>query len=169
MVKITFITPDFAVAPALGPADFARIAELGFRTVVNNRPDEEERGQVSSQELKAQSEGHGLAYRHIPMRPSEVFTDPAVEAMAAALQSDDGPILAHCKSGLRSAIVWAAASARTRPVDEIMDALARAGLNLGSIRDDLESQADRSRWNGPSPAGAEPSAAPSDSRGRAAA
>jgi sulfide:quinone oxidoreductase len=169
MVKITYITPGFAVAPALDPADFARIAELGFRTVVNNRPDGEERGQVLSGELKAHAEEHGLAYRHIPMRPSEVFTDPAVEAMAEALRTESGPILAHCKSGLRSAIVWAAANARTRPVEEIMDALAEAGFNLASIRDDLDSQADRARWNDPSSLAPETSAVANTGRGRAAA
>jgi sulfide:quinone oxidoreductase len=169
MVKITYITPGFAVAPALDPADFARIAELGFRTVVNNRPDGEERGQAQSGELRAHAEGLGLAYRHVPVRPSEVFTDPAVEAMAETLRTESGPILAHCKSGLRSAIVWAAANARTRPVDEIMDALGKAGLNLASIRDDLDSQADRTRWNDPSALAPDVSAAPAEPQGRAAA
>ncbi len=169
MVKVTYITPGFAVAPALDPADFARIAELGFRGVINNRPDGEERGQASSSELKARAEEHGLAYWHIPVRPSEVFTDPAVEAMAEALRTENGPILAHCKSGLRSAIVWAAANARTRPVDEIMDALGKAGLNLASIRDDLDSQADRARWNDPSGLAPQASPVPADAGGRAAA
>jgi hypothetical protein len=55
-------------------------------------------------------------------------------------------VLAHCKSGLRSAIVWAAASARSQPVDCVLAALAAAGFELDFLRDDLEQQADRKRW-----------------------
>lgn len=169
MVKVTYITPGFAVAPALDPADFTRVAELGFRTVINNRPDAEEKGQPQSGELRAHAESHGLAYRHVPARKSDIFTDPVVEGMADALQSAQGPILAHCKSGLRSAIVWAAASARGIPVDQILEALAAAGFDLGFIRDDLESQADRARWNNGSSLAPEASAVAADASGRAAA
>lgn len=147
MVKITYVTPGFAVAPALAPADFARVAELGFRTVINNRPDSEERGQLPSSELRAEAEAHGLGYQHVPATRSDIFTDPVVEGMAAALESAQGPVLAHCKSGLRSAMVWAAARARSAPVDEIMGFLASAGFDLAFIRDDLDSQADRAQWN----------------------
>jgi sulfide:quinone oxidoreductase len=169
MVKITHITPGFAVAPALDAADLAQIAELGFRTVVNNRPDGEEKGQAESSRLRAEAEAYGLAYRHIPVRPPEVFTDAPIEAMAEVLGKGAGPILAHCKSGMRSAILWAAASARIRPVGEIMEALAKAGLNVASIRDDLDSQADRARWNNPASLAPEASDAAAERPGRAAA
>jgi uncharacterized protein (TIGR01244 family) len=169
MLKVTYITPSFAVAPALDPTDFARIAELGFRTVINNRPDGEERNQPLSHDLRTHAESGGLAYRHIPTHKSDVFTDPVVEAMADALQNAPEPILAHCKSGLRSAIAWAAASARGVPVDQILKSLASAGFDLGFIRDDLDSQADRARWNSPSSLSPETSAVPADASGRAAA
>jgi sulfide:quinone oxidoreductase len=169
MVKITYITPGFAVAPALDAADFSHIAELGFKAVINNRPDGEEKGQPPGNELKRHAETLGLAYRHVPARKSDIFTDPVVEAMADALQSVQGPILAHCKSGLRSAIVWAAASSRTVPVNEILEALASAGFDLGFIRDDLDSQADRARWNNPPTLELETSPVSTDARGRAAA
>lgn len=147
MIKITYITATFAVAPALGEGDLDRVVELGFRTVINNRPDAEERAQPSSAALGAAAAQRGLDYRHIPTRKTEVFTDPVVDPTVAALRDAQGPILAFCKSGLRSAIAWAAASARGQPVESVLSSLAAAGFDVGFIRDDLDSQADRARWN----------------------
>ncbi len=149
MNPITFITPDFAVTSALGPEDFAAVAGLGFRTVISNRPDGEEPGQPSGAECAACASRHGLGYRHIPATSLDLFTDSVVAAMAQALAESDGPTLAHCKSGQRSAIVWAAARARTRPVAEVMDALEGAGFELAFLRDELDSQAHRPRWMPP--------------------
>jgi sulfide:quinone oxidoreductase len=169
MVDVTYITPGFAVAPALDPSDFEQLAGLGFRTVINNRPDGEEKGQRPSGELAGHASSSGLVHRHIPARKVDVFTDQVVDAMADALRQAPGPILAHCKSGLRSAMIWAAASARTKPVDEILKALSAAGFDLGAIRDDLDSQADRARWNNAPTLASESSAVSGDARGSAAA
>lgn len=171
MNAITFITPEFAVTSALDLEDFALLVELGFRTVINNRPDGEEAGQPSSIECAARALRHGLSYRHIPANSLDLFTDPVVAPMAEALQSPGGPILAHCKSGQRSAIVWAAASARSRPVGDVLQALDTAGFALSFLRDELDSQADRVRWMcAPPPLDEQRSAAaPENGRGRAAA
>jgi sulfide:quinone oxidoreductase len=148
MDAITYITPDFAVTPALGLEDFSRVSALGFRGVINNRPDGEEASQLDASLCAGEARRQGLTYRHIPASTLDLFTDPVVGAMADALQTERGPILAHCKSGLRSAIVWAAASARSMPVEEILEALKAAGFELRFLRDDLDSQADRNRWIG---------------------
>ena len=169
MLKITYLTPTFAVAPALGEGDLDRVAELGFRTVINNRPDAEERAQPSSSALEAAAAQRGLDYRHIPTSKTEVFTDPVVDPTVAALREAQGPILAFCKSGLRSAIAWAAASARGEPVESILSSLAAAGFDIGFIRDDLDSQADRARWNYGAPAAEGDLGALSKNAGRAAA
>ncbi len=149
MHPITFITPDFAVTSALGLEDFAAVARLGFRTVIGNRPDGEEAGQPSSAECAACADRHGVDYRYVPATSLDLFTDPVVAAMAQALAESEGPTLAYCKSGQRSAIVWAAASARRLPVAEVMNALKGAGFDLAFLRDELDSQADRLRWMAP--------------------
>ena len=77
------------------------------------------------------------------------FEQATGTAMADAVASLKGPVLAHCASGLRSAIAWAAASARTQNVDCVLKALEKAGFDLEFLRDDLEGQADRARWIGP--------------------
>ena len=148
MDKIIFITPGFAVSSALTAADFAMAARLGFRTVLSNRPDGEEAGQMTARDGAVHAWRAGLRFAHVPSSKLDVLTDAVVEAMADAVRRLDGPILAHCSSGVRSAIIWAAASARNQPVECVLDALAKAGFDLAFLRDDLEAQADRRRWLG---------------------
>lgn len=146
MTKLISITPSFAVAGQLELEDFARAAALGYRTIINNRPDDEERGQLSADDAHAAAAELGLAYVHIPATKHDLFTDEVVGAMAEALAKYDGPVLAHCKSGQRSAIAWAAAAARSQPVSDVLATLKNAGLDLGFLRDDLDKQADRDSW-----------------------
>ena len=147
MAKFIQITPSFAIAAQLGPEDFARAAEAGFRTIINNRPDGEECNQLSAAEGQALAQSHGLHYEHIPATKHDLLTDPVVGRTGDVVLAGGGPILAHCKSGQRSAVVWAAATARTRPVAEVLAALRNAGLDLAFLRDELDKQADRARWS----------------------
>jgi sulfide:quinone oxidoreductase len=149
---LTWITPLFAVTSELRSGDFAWLAQRGVKSVMSNRPDGEESGQMLAKREAALAWRAGLMFRHVPAVKHELFTDGVVEAMADALAELEGPVVAHCKSGLRSAIVWAAASARSQSVDCVLLALEKAGFDLDIIRDDLDAQADRRRWLGRSAA-----------------
>lgn len=142
MNKITYITPDFAVTAALQPADVAEAASLGFRSILSNLPDGESRVHPTSAEEAALAAGAGLGYRHIPTTKFEVFSPRVVEGTAAALSALDGPVLAHCASGLRSAVAWAAAAARRQPAACVLARLKAAGFNMEALRDELEAQRD---------------------------
>lgn len=148
MQDIVYLTPDFAVTGELAPEDFAVAAGLGFRAILNNRPDGEDAIQLSSAAEAELSWQAGLRYRFLPLDKHELFTDPVVEDMINALDELEGPILAHCKSGLRCAIVWAAAKARSIPVDDVLAALEKAGQDLDFLRDELDAQADHRHWSG---------------------
>ncbi len=151
MEKITYITPHFAVTSELSPADFKVAAELGFKAIISNRPDDEDGATLTGRDEAVLAWRAGMRFAHVPAAKLDLFTDNVVEGMADAVARFDGPILAHCKSGIRSAIVWAAAGSRTQPVDCVLTALEAAGFELDFLRDDLESQADRSRWVGAAP------------------
>lgn len=141
MNTITFITPEFAVTGELTEPDFAELAARGFKAVINNRPDGEAEGQQPARAQEELARKHGLEYVHIPASSQTLFSDAIVGAMAGALASLDGPILAHCKSGMRSTILWAAASARTRPIAEILEALRNSPFDVSFLVDELEQQA----------------------------
>jgi uncharacterized protein (TIGR01244 family) len=143
MEKIVYITPDFAVAGQLGENDFAEIARLGFGTVINNRPDGEEDGQLHSDIAAPLARRSALAYHYIPSGKLDLFSDPVVDGAEAAIASSAGgrKVLAHCRSGTRSAIIWAAVSARSLPVDEVLSLLTKAGFDFDFLSDEFEAQA----------------------------
>ena len=95
----------------LMPEEVAAAAAAGFTTIINNRPDDEEPGQPGGAEIAAAADAAGLAYVAIPVDHSG-FREEQVAAMAQALGTADGPVLAFCRSGTRSTFLWALARAR---------------------------------------------------------
>jgi sulfide:quinone oxidoreductase len=142
MKRVVRITSLFAVTGALEAADFAEVAALGFKSVISNLPDGELPAYPASSEAAALAAKAGLGYRHIPVTKADVFSEAVVGGTVAALRELDGPVLAHCASGLRSAVAWAAAAVRGQSVDAVLGRLAAAGLNLEGLRGELQEQHD---------------------------
>ncbi|MEO1282163.1 MAG: TIGR01244 family sulfur transferase [Pseudomonadota bacterium] len=141
MPEITFITDTFAVTSALQPEDLPRLKAQGFKTIINNRPDGEAADQVPAHVMAQTAAGLQLHYTHVPSTKLELFCDETVEGMAKAISEATEPVLAHCQSGMRSAIIWAASEARQRPVGEVLADLEKAGFELDFLRDELDQQA----------------------------
>lgn len=139
MTLFRALTPAFSVAPQIAPADVPAAAAAGFRLIVNNRPDGEEPGQVGGAEIAAAAEAAGLSYVAIPVSPGG-FSPAQVEALTAAVDGAGGPVLAFCRSGTRSTMLWALAEARrgTDPA-ELVAVAARQGYDLAPLRPLLES------------------------------
>lgn len=142
MNKVTHITPHFAVTGALQPGDFVEIAAAGFKSVLSNLPDGESAAYPTSGQEAELAARAGLAFRHIPTTKADLFSDRVVDGVGAALRELPGPVLAHCASGMRSAVAWATAAARSQPVDCVLAAAKAAGFNLDAVRDELESLRD---------------------------
>ncbi|HEV2815679.1 MAG TPA: TIGR01244 family sulfur transferase [Allosphingosinicella sp.] len=90
----------------LRPEDMEAVAAAGVALIVNNRPDGEEPGQPAGAEIEAAARAAGLDYRHIPV--SGGIRPDQVAAMAAAM--GEGKLLAFCRSGARSTLLWAMAA-----------------------------------------------------------
>lgn len=105
------LTDQISVAGQIDASDLARAAAQGFVAVVNNRPDGETYDQPSERVLAEAAAAAGLSYTAIPVDHSG-FTMAQVEAMAAVLDAATGPVLAWCRSGTRSANLWALAEAK---------------------------------------------------------
>lgn len=146
MLQPIAISPGYAVAPRLDAGGLARAAELGFATVISFLPDGEIAGALSAAEAKRLAALHGLNFVHIPAAKFDLFADDIVGHAARVLSSAPGPVLGTCSSGQRAAIVWAASSARTTQVESVLQSLNAAGFAFDFLRDDLEAQAHRSRW-----------------------
>jgi uncharacterized protein (TIGR01244 family) len=96
------VAPHFCVAPQLTPEAMADLAQLGFKSVINNRPDYEEGPhQPTNASVEAAAKAAGLEYRYLPV--SGGYQSPEeVQRMAQLLQELPQPVLAFCRSGARS-------------------------------------------------------------------
>jgi uncharacterized protein (TIGR01244 family) len=89
-----------------GPPTLADIDHAPTLGIINNRPAGEEPGQPDVAGNRAAAEGLGLKYWHVPVFPGQITLEQ-VRAFQGALASADGPVLAYCKSGTRSASLYA--------------------------------------------------------------
>ncbi|MXP40067.1 TIGR01244 family phosphatase [Altererythrobacter soli] len=118
----------------------------GVRLIINNRPDGEAPDQPPGSEIEAAARAAGIDYVAIPVSPGG-FDEGQVRAMADALANADGKVLAYCRSGTRSTLLWALAQAAAGSDPQgIADAAADAGYDVSPIRgaiDRLSAQASR--------------------------
>lgn len=96
-----------SVASQIRPADVAAIVAGGFTTIVCNRPDDEEFSQPTAASIRAECAGKGVAFFHIPIDRSGV-TPAMAEEFAGIVADSEGPVLAYCRSGQRSSVLWQA-------------------------------------------------------------
>ncbi|HXZ00238.1 MAG TPA: TIGR01244 family sulfur transferase [Stellaceae bacterium] len=106
----TQITPSLSVAGQIGKSDIADLARSGFATIINNRPDNEEPGQLSAAEAEAEAKKQGLDYRYLPIVTGAITRAQVAEFQKLLLRSP-APVLAHCRSGTRCYLLWAAGRA----------------------------------------------------------
>lgn len=126
-----------SVALQLTPQDVREAARQGFRTIIANRPDDEEPGQPSAEEIEAAAREHGLEFLHIPVVSGNMSPD-APDKMAEALSSGAGPFLAYCRTGTRSTMLWALGQVGSRPADELIEAARQAGFDIQKLRPTLQ-------------------------------
>jgi uncharacterized protein (TIGR01244 family) len=121
------------IAGQIAPGDVAGLVAQGVTMIINNRPDGEDVGQPLAADIEAAAEAAGIGYRHIPIARGLGPSD--VENMREAIESvGDGKMLAFCRSGNRSALVWAVARAEEGvPREQLEQAAAGAGISLAPV------------------------------------
>lgn len=100
-MEIRPIAEGIAVAGQITATDITAIADLGFRTLISNRPDTEP-GTVPHDEIRAAAERAGLVYHYVPVHLSGI-TEANINDMSAAMKNAERPVLAYCRSGGRCA------------------------------------------------------------------
>lgn len=103
------VADDVCVAPQLTPEAMAELARLGFRSVVNNRPDfEHGPDQPTSAAIEEAARAAGLEYRFLPVNGA--YQSPEeIAAFAKMLDELPRPLLAFCRSGARSTRLFVSA------------------------------------------------------------
>jgi uncharacterized protein (TIGR01244 family) len=121
-------------SPQIGLAEVAEAKAQGIVLIVNNRPEDESDDQVPGAKIEAAARAAGIGYAAIPVTHSG-FSENQVRAMADSLAAANGPVLAYCRSGTRSTLLWALAQAsKGDDPDKLTEAAASAGYDVSPVR-----------------------------------
>ena len=143
MTDLRPLNDRIAVAPQITPDDIPAIKAAGYVAIVNNRPDDEDHGQPTGSDIHAAAKAAGLRYSAIPVTHAG-FGHAQIDAMVAAINAADGPVLAYCRSGTRSCHLWALAAAKAgRDPTLIAAQAANAGYDVSGLRALLDTLAAR--------------------------
>lgn len=129
MMDIRKVTDSFAVSPQIRPEDVATLADQGYRTIICNRPDDEEFGQPLFETVAAHAKELGLDVHHLPIT-SGMFGPQHITQMAELIDASEGKVFAYCRSGTRSIMLWAFQEVTKRPRDEVVALASAAGYDL---------------------------------------
>jgi sulfide:quinone oxidoreductase len=131
------LSPVFSVTPQIEAADIAEVAARGFKSIIGNRPEAEAPDQPAWNSLVAEAERHGMSARQIPVVPGQITPD-AVSRFAEALRELPAPIAAFCRTGTRSAMLWALANPEGLSVNERIAVAAAQGYDIAPLRERME-------------------------------
>ncbi|MEM1200007.1 MAG: TIGR01244 family sulfur transferase [Pseudomonadota bacterium] len=134
------IDDTLSVAGQLTSEDLTRARDLGFKTIINVRPDGEKEDAMTADAARAALSDQPVAYHHLPVLPTQI-TDEDVTAFQALMSEVEGPVLAHCGTGMRASVLWALANAGTLSTEDILQKTAAAGYDLSKIAPRIEASA----------------------------
>ena len=121
-------------SPQIGLDEVAEAKAQGIALIINNRPEGESDDQTPGAVIEAAAKAAGIAYVAIPVTQAG-FSEAQVQAMGKAISAAAGPVLAYCRSGTRSTLLWALSEASSG-VDPAVIAMqaSRAGYDITPVR-----------------------------------
>ena len=126
------LTPDLAVSPQIAPEDVQRLADAGFKVLINNRPDAEITPDIDHKVFEDAAKAAGMEYHYLPFTPGQI-TPELISGFGQAI-SGEQPVFAYCRSGNRSTVLWALNQAGKLPETDILETAAKAGYDLSGLR-----------------------------------
>lgn len=127
------------VSKQLNERTAKQVAQYEIKTVICNRPDGEEADQADFETVKKWLHEAGVEnVVFLPVTMDSIDDEKLMEFQETIAKSA-APILAYCRSGTRSALMWALTQAkRGVEVSSLIRAADLAGIDLNRVRDKLE-------------------------------
>ncbi len=132
------LSDSVMASPQISLDDIEAAHEQGVTLIICNRPDDEEPGQLNSAEIRLAAAEKGIEYLWVPISGGN-FGEPQVKEMSDALAAAEGKVLAYCRSGTRSTLLWALAEAsKGGDPDQLARQAHTAGYDLSPVRQGME-------------------------------
>ncbi|WP_144754241.1 TIGR01244 family sulfur transferase [Bartonella saheliensis] len=95
------IDADIFISGQINVENIKILAQAGFKTIICNRPDQEEPHQPDFSTIKAAADEYGITAHYIPIVPPSIKPSD-IETMKTILKTAQRPLLAYCHHGTRS-------------------------------------------------------------------
>lgn len=132
------LSEQLYIAPQLQAETLDAIKQLGIQTLICNRPDGEADDQTPFAEIAQQLQNSSIQnFVYLPATMPEINAQLA-EQFAQATQNQ--PVLAYCRTGTRSSLLWAIHQATQGvPTDELIAlVLEKTGIDLSVQRSKID-------------------------------
>jgi sulfide:quinone oxidoreductase len=131
-MDIRHLAPGLSISEQIFPNQLAELKEAGFRTIICNRPDGEGSDQPLFAEIKRAAQAVGIEAHYLPAESGKV-TDEQGIAFGKFLETLPKPVLAYCRSGMRSTTMWALSQAGQQPLPHIVETAKKAGFDMKGV------------------------------------
>jgi uncharacterized protein (TIGR01244 family) len=132
MNRLQRLTDTLTFSDQLQAADVAALATQGVRTIICNRPDNEEPGQPAVARIIDAARAHGITVIEQPVSFSTLRASDG-EAFALHVANAASPTHAYCRTGRRCVALWALANARTQGTHAVLTHAATLGEDLRGL------------------------------------
>lgn len=132
-MDVRMVDETFSVSPQLRPEDMPSLSAAGYATVICNRPDGEQEGQPSADMMRQAASDAGLAFHYLPIAGRD-FSGEAVAEFRSLRRAAVGPVVAYCRSGMRSIMLETLANPNGRSVEDRLQRASAAGYDLSAVR-----------------------------------
>ncbi len=131
-MDIKSLTPLLSISPQILIVEIKAVAQAGFKAIICNRPDGEGPDQPSFKEIEAAALQYGLQAQYLPAESGKV-RDEDGKAFGQLLLTMPGPVLAYCRTGMRSTTMWALSQAGVTPLPKILEASQKVGFDMKAL------------------------------------
>lgn len=105
-MKLTEIDERFSISPQISAADLVDIKAAGFKSVICNRPDDEDGGAHPDHGfLESEARKLGLGFAYLPVIPGQI-NDGHVAQFKTLIDALPGPVLGYCRMGMRAKTLY---------------------------------------------------------------
>ncbi len=108
VMNIRKLDDDFATTGQITPEQVKAISEAGYKSIVCARPNDEEHGQPSFDEVARAAEALGIQIVYIPV--SGMLGEGQIIRFRDAWEKMPKPMLGYCRSGARAGSLYATLS-----------------------------------------------------------
>ncbi len=126
------LSPELSVSAQILPDQLAELRAAGFQSIICNRPDGEAGDQPLFAEIERAAQALGLRTYYLPAVSGKVTDEQGLQ-FGQIMADLPKPVLAYCRTGMRSTTMWALAEARRQALPEIIAVAQRAGYDMKGV------------------------------------